>query len=63
MQHSLLGSMVNIWLKNGFYFLFCFLQASWRKEVIDYFAWLKSQGSQLTLLDDDLIAKKREEIM
>jgi len=38
-------------------------QVSWRQEVDEYFDWLKSQGSQLTLLDDDLVAKKREEII
>ena len=38
-------------------------KVSWRKEVIDYFNWLKTQGSQLSLMDDDLTAKKREEVM
>jgi len=38
-------------------------QVGWRQEVDEYFDWLKAQGSQLTLLDDDLVAKKREEII
>ncbi|XP_065654999.1 mitogen-activated protein kinase kinase kinase 12 isoform X2 [Hydra vulgaris] len=37
-------------------------QLSWRHEVVDYFKWLKSQGSQLTLVDNDFMEKKEEEI-
>lgn len=37
-------------------------QVGWKKEVDDYFDWLKAQGSQLTL-DGDLIKKRQEEIL